>query len=173
MIKKIIIIVIVGILLTSCGVTIKSVADKSITEPYQKPFIVIPYEKYSTKNFSKKLKEKIEIEFQNDNRSVNIYIFEKQNKGLSLNANNEVDKKINETILNGKIDLLLIFKPTHLQYTNGGLQSVTYELVGIDTKTKKEVWKAEFSSSGGFGPAMFAEKSAKIIYEKLKTDKIL
>jgi len=171
--KKTIIIIFIGLLLTNCGVTIKSVADKSITEPFQKPFIVIPYEKYSTKNFSKKLKEKIEIEFQKDNKDVEIFIFEKQNKGLSLNANNDVDKRINSTIINNNIDLLLIFKPTHLQYTNGGLQSVTYELVGINTKTKKEVWKAEFSSTGSFGPSMFAEKSAKTIYEKLKVDKIL
>jgi hypothetical protein len=173
MIKKITLFLIT-ILLTSCGVSIKSVVDNSlIDKPYNNPLIVIPYEKGSTRNFSNKLKENIEIEFQSEQKPVEIFIFEKTSTGLTLNANSGIDQKINNVIINDKKDLLLIFNPTNLQYYNGGLQSATYELVGIDTQTKKEVWKATFNSNSSFGPAMFAEKSAKIIFEKLKADKVL
>jgi hypothetical protein len=172
--KKQITFFLITILLTSCGVSIKSVVDSSaIEKPYDNPLIVIPYEKGSTRNFTNQLKEKIEIEFDVAKKPVEIFIFEKQNNGLTLNANSGIDKKINDAIINDQKDLLLIFKPTNLQYYNGGLQSATYELVGIDTQTKKEVWKATFNSSSSFGPAMFAVKSAKTIFEKLKTDKVL
>ena len=60
--KKVITLILISILLTSCGVSIKSVVDNSaIEQPYENPLVVIPYEKYSTKKFSDKLKEKIEI----------------------------------------------------------------------------------------------------------------
>ena len=172
--KKQITLFLITILLTSCGVSIKSVVDSSaIEKPYENTLIVIPYEKGSTRNFSNKLKEKIELEFKAEQKRVEVFIFEKESNGLTLNANSGIDRKINDAILNDQKDLLLVFKPTNLQYHNGGLQSATYELVGIDTKSKKEVWKATFNSSSSFGPAMFAEKSAKTIFEKLKTDKIL
>src|SRR5690606_37847505 len=106
----------------SCGVSIKSVVDNSlIDKPYNNPLIVIPYEKGSTRNFSNKLKENIEIEFQSEQKPVEIFIFEKTSTGLTLNANSGIDQKINNVIINDKKDLLLIFNPTNLQYYNGGL----------------------------------------------------
>ena len=98
--KKQITLFLITILLTSCGVSIKSVVDSSaIKKPYNNPLIVIPYEKGSTRNFSNKLKEKIEIEFSAANKPVEIFIFEKQSNGLTLNANSGIDKKINDAII--------------------------------------------------------------------------
>lgn len=172
--KKLISIFLIAVLLTSCGVSIKSVVDSSaINEPYKNPLIVIPYEKYSTSNFSEKLKEKLEIEFNNENKKFEFLLVEQKSKKLALNQNDNVNSEIDNAIRTDQKDIVLIFKPTNLSYYNGGLQSATYELTGIDVLTKKEVWKATFNSNSSFGPALFAEKSAKIIFEKLKADKIL
>lgn len=172
--KKLITFSLIIFLITSCGVSIKSVVDSSaINEPYKNPLIVIPYEKYSTRNFSDKLKEKLEIEFTNANKKVEFLLVEQGREKLALNQNDDVNSKINNAVLTDQKDIVLIFKPTNLSYYNGGLQSATYELTGIDAITKKEVWKATFNSNSSFGPALFAEKSAKTIFEKLKTDKVL
>lgn len=170
--RKTITLLLITALLNSCGVSITSVVDNSVTSKmYENSLIIIPYIR-STKNFSEKLKEKIQIEYVANNNKVEFILFEKKEKGLSLNSNNDIDNKINNTIINRKKDLLIIFKPTNLSYMDGGLRSATYEIVGIDTETKKEIWKAEFNSQSGMGPALLAEKSAKTIYDKLKTDNI-
>ncbi|WP_298544803.1 hypothetical protein [uncultured Aquimarina sp.] len=49
------------VLLSSCGVTIRSVVDTKISNaPYKNILIVITYENGVTKNFTNKLKEKLE-----------------------------------------------------------------------------------------------------------------
>lgn len=172
--KKQITLFLLTIVLTSCGVTINSVVDSyAIKEPYKNPLIVIPYEKYSTRNFSKKLKEKLEVEFSNANRDVEFLLIEQKSEELTLNQNDDVNTRIDNAIRADQKDIVFIFKPTNLSYYNGGLQSATYKLTGIDVMTKKEVWKAEFNSTSSFGPALFAEKSAQKIFEKLKVDKVL
>ncbi|WJJ97869.1 hypothetical protein [Algibacter luteus] len=172
--KKLITLFLTSIILISCGVSIKSVVDSSaIKEPYSNPLIVIPFEKNSTRNFSEKLEEKLEIEFNNDNKKVEFLLVEQGSQKLALNQNDDVNSKIDNAVRTDQKDIVLIFKPTNLSYYNGGLQSATYQLTGIDVTTKKEVWKATFNSNSSFGPALFAEKSAKTIFEKLKTDKVL
>jgi hypothetical protein len=160
--------------LASCGVTIKSVVDNnSRIETFKNSLIVIPFEKGVTKNFVENFKEEIEQLFKQDNKKIEIILFEKSNKTLQLNENSDIDQQINFSINQDDKDLLIIFKPSNLAFYNGALQSLTYEIVAIETKSKKEVWKAEFNSNSSFGPALFAKKSAKTIYDKLLTDKIL
>ena len=172
--KKAITLFLTIILLTSCGVSIDSVVDNSaIKEPYKNPLIVIPYEEYSTKNFTEELKKKLEVEFKNANKKVEFLLVQQKSEKLTLNQNDDLNTKINDAIRTDNKDIVFIFKPTNLSYYNGGLQSATYKLTGIDVITKKEVWMAEFNSSSSFGPALFAEKSAKKIFEKLRLDKVL
>lgn len=160
--------------LYGCGVSIKSVVDNDATrEIYKNSLIVIPSEKFVTKNFVENFKEEIEILFKQSNKKVEIVLFEKTKKELKLNENSETDQQISSLIEKDNKDLLIIFTPTNLSFYNGGLQSLTYEIVAIETKSKKEVWKAKFNSNSSFGPALFAKKSAKTIYDKLVTDKIL
>lgn len=171
--KKIITLFLSVILFASC-VSIKSVVDTSaVKEPYKNPLIVIPFEQYSIKNFSNKLKEKLELQFKKENRKVQILLIERKSNKLTLNQNDSMVSEINSAIQTDQKDIIFIFKPTNLSYYNGGLQSATYKLTGIDVITKKEVWKAQFNSNSSFGPALFAEKSAKKIFEKLKEDKVL
>ena len=160
--------------LSSCGVSIKSVVDDNVSkETHKNSLIIIPFEKFVTKNFVENFKEEIELLFKQNNKKVEIILFEKSKKELQLNENSEIDQQINSSINNDNKDLLIIFKPSNLSFYNGALQSLTYEIVAIDTKTKKEIWKAEFNSNSSFGPALFSKKSAKIIYDKLLIDKIL
>jgi hypothetical protein len=160
--------------MTGCGVSIKSVVDNSSArEIYKNPLIVIPYLPMITERFSNKLKDNFENLFRIDQKHVEILLVENQNDELKLNSNTEIDNKINNAISNDDKDLLILFKPKKMESSNGTLQSVTYIIVGIDTKSKKEIWKAEFSSESLYGPSVYGEKSAKTIYERLKADKVL
>jgi hypothetical protein len=160
--------------LSSCGVKIKSVVDKSVsTNPYSNLLIVIPYENGVTKNFTNLMKEKIEEKFRADNRKVEILLVEQSRSELKLNSTADIDAKINAAISRDNKDLIVIFRPTKMQFYNGGLQSATYLLTGMDLKSRKEVWKAEFTSSSSFGPSLFADKAATSIYEKLKLDRVI
>lgn len=160
--------------LSSCGVQIKSVVDKSsFTNPYSNPLIVIPYENGVTRNFTDLMKQKIEEKFRADNRKVEILLVEQSRSDLKLNSSADIDAKINAAISSDNKDLILIFKPTKMQFYNGGLQSATYLITGTDLKSRREVWKAEFTSSSSFGPSLFADKAATSIYEKLKLDNVI
>lgn len=160
--------------LSSCGVQIKSVVDKSVTTtPYSNPLIVIPYESGITKNFTSLLKQKIEEKFRTDNRKVEILLVEQSRSELKLNSTADINAKIDSAISSDNKDLILIFRPTKMQFYNGGLQSATYLITGTDLKSRREVWKAEFSSSSSFGPSLFADKVATSIYDKLKLDSVI
>lgn len=173
--KRIFILLLLTALFSSCGVSLNSVAEESESNrTYSNPLVVIPYEKYGPRNFSKKLKAKMEAQFQAEGRNVEIFVIElKNDNSLSLNQENEVDQKISNTINNKGKDLLLVVQPKNLIYNNGSLQVADYQLTGIDTFTGDEVWKATFRSRSYFGPAFFADKTARLIFEQLKTDKIL
>jgi hypothetical protein len=161
-------------LVSSCGVQLKSVVDQSLDTPYMNTLVVIPYENGITRNFSNVLKEKIAEKFAAANKKVEIILIEQARKNeLKLNNSADVNAKINSAIARDNKDLILIFRPTRMQFYNGGLQSATYLITGTDIKSKKEVWKAEFTSSSSFGPAMFAEKAATTIYDKLKMDGVI
>ena len=160
--------------LSSCGVQIKSVVDKSVTtNSYLNPLIVIPYEDGVTRNFTDLVKRKIEEKFRADNRKVEILLVEQSRSELKLNSTADIEAKINAAISSDNKDLILIFKPTKMQFYNGGLQSATYLITGTDLKSRKEVWKAEFTSSSSLGPSLFADKAATSIYEKLKLDRVI
>lgn len=159
---------------SSCGIQIKSVVDKSVnTNAYSNPLIVIPYENGVTKNFASLLKQKIEEKFRTDNRKVEILLVEQSRNELKLNSTADINARINAAISSDNKDLILVFRPTKLQFYNGGLQSATYIITGTDLKSKKEVWKAEFTSGSSFGPSLFADKASTSIYEKLKTDGVI
>lgn len=162
------------ILLSSCGVSIKSMVDhSSINQPFERPLIIILFEKKSTKNFSYKIKEKLKIEFDKKNIEAEFLLVESKNEELALNQNDVVNTMINKAIKTHQRDIVLIFRPTHLSYYNGKIGSITYEFTGIDATTQKEVWKAKFDSKSLFGPPFYPEKSSQIILEKLRIDNIL
>lgn len=171
--KKIITLLLLTSLLTSCGVTINSVAEDSVTHTYSNPLVVIPYEKYGPKNFSNQLKKKIEMHFREKESNVEVLVVQKPGNTLQLNSENEIDKMIQAAITNDQKDLLLLVQPTNLVYMNGTIQVADYQLSGLDTKTGNEVWKANFRSRSALGPSFFANKTAKVIYEQLKEDKVL
>lgn len=171
--KKYFLVLFTTLLVSGCGVEIKSVVDNSSgNAPYKNPLIVIAYND-DTKNFTNLLKQKIEDKFKVDKNRVEIITFARSKKELELNSSDDINDKINTAMMNDSKDLILFFNPTKLEFYNSGLQSATYVITGKDTKTRREVWKAEFTSSSSFGPSLFAEKAATKIYEKLKMDHII
>lgn len=170
--KKIITLLLFASILTSCGVTINSVAEDS-AHTYSNPLVIIPYKKYGPKNFSNQLKKKIESHFRENETNVEVLVFQLPGNELKLNSENEIDEKIKATIADDEKDLLLVVQPTNLVYMNGTIQVADYQLSGLDTQTGNEVWKANFRSRSGLGPSLFANKTAKVIYKQLKEDKVL
>jgi len=158
---------------SSCGVTLESVVQTGLTKKYVNPLIVIPHDIYQAAYFAKNLKKNFEETFKLNNQKVEVLLITVSQDNLSLNSSDSNEILINDAISKDKKDLIIIFKPIKLQYNNGALQSASYQLIGVDIETRKEVWKANFNSSGYFGPSTFAKASAQKIFQKLKDDKIL
>ena len=162
-------------LLANCGVSSRSVVDReAIKEPYKNPLIVIPYDKGAVQKFSLKLKENIENDFMKDSKKVEVILFESPKKELELNTNNEIDDKINSSVQSNNKDLVIIFKPTNYSYYNGSLESATYEIVAMDAKTRKEVWKCKLTTKVTIvGLSTMGQKSAKVFYDKVTAEGVL
>lgn len=158
--------------LSGCGVTLDSVVDNNLSKHYENPLLVIPYSEESF-NFSKNLKYNIEGVFSQNKQKAEVLLIAIQKEELKLNNNNKNDALISNKVMSDSKDLVVMFRPQKLQYSNGSLQTASYQLVGIDVDTKREVWKANFSSSGSFGPSTFAKKSAEKIYLQLREDGVL
>ncbi|MEO1260472.1 MAG: hypothetical protein AAFZ15_16875 [Bacteroidota bacterium] len=161
------------LLFASCGVTLDSVTDSNLSKSFNNPLIVIPYEQNRTKTFTNNLKVNLQSVFAENNRKVEVILIQSKEEKLTLNAEDDVATLISQRVNNGRKDLVIFFKPTELQYYNGGLQTASYQIVAIDVVAEKEVWKANFSSSGSFGPSTFARSSAEKIFQKLRSDKII
>lgn len=173
--KKYILLFLIPLLSASCAVPVESVVNHSLIEqPYSNPLIVIPFRHWSVKGFSNGLKENLEVQFGAEQRNVEILAIELAGNSLTLNANRALEERIKDAVSDGGKDLLLVFQVTNIESSEGGYKLFTYEATGIDTRTKKEVWKAHFQAArGSFGYGKMAEKAAEAIYAKLKTDKVL
>lgn len=173
--KKLLLLLIAPLLLTGCAVQLESVVDNSlIKQPYKNPLVVIPYEDYSIKEFSNNLKDDLETTFKGNQRKIEVLAIELIGTSLTLNANKRIDQEVQKSMSNDPKDLLLVFQPTNIEFSEGGYRVFTYQITGIDTSTKKEVWKANFTATRGhLGAGKMAEQSARKIYERLVTDKVI
>lgn len=156
-----------------CGVKIQSVVDRSLTAPYSNPLVLILYDVEEARNFSSLLKDKIGEVFKANNQIVQVSLVEQNSSQLKLNSVDEVDRKVSAAVALDNKDLVLILRPTRISMGDFGPVSSTYVISGTDLKSKREVWKAEFTTTSSFGPSLFAEKTALSIYKKLKSDRIL
>lgn len=175
-VRKAIILPLAMLILSSCGATLKSIVDSNLTKPYVNPLIVIPYDRsQGTRFWTKSLKLHLERVFTANNQNVEVIALEGSRSPLALNSGpeRELNQMINDKIAEDNKDLIIYFKPLRAEFYNNSLQSVSYEIVGTDVESKREVWKANFSASGSFGPSVFAESSAKKIFERLRNDRVI
>ncbi|MFA0960623.1 hypothetical protein AB9P05_02325 [Roseivirga sp. BDSF3-8] len=162
------------LMLSGCGVQLQSVVDPHLSTSYKRPLIVIPFESGRTVTFSNSLKRHLEDVFSQNQQEVDVLLISADRRDeLALNVEDDRDKKIANAIVEGGKDLVIFFKPEQLEYYNGTLQTASYQLIGIDTGTNREVWKANYSSSGSFGPSIFARASAEKIFKQLLDDNII
>lgn len=173
--KKLFLLLLAPLLLSGCAVQIESIVDNTlIKQPYTNPLVVISYEDYSIKKFSDNLKNNLESEFKGDQRKIEVLAIALTGTSLTLNAKKRIDQEVQNSMSNDPKDLLLVFQPTDIEFSEGGYRMFTYQITGIDTGTRKEVWKANFTAARGhLGAAKMAEQSAKMIYKKLISDKVL
>ena len=114
--KNIIFGAIILLLLSSCGVTLKSVVDNSLTKTYDNPLFVIPYEKHRTLNFSNNLKKNIEEIYSVNNEKVEVLLIEQSSRDdMTLISTNDGEMKINNAITKDGKDIIIVFKPVNLQ----------------------------------------------------------
>ncbi|MDP4208048.1 MAG: hypothetical protein Q8928_04455 [Bacteroidota bacterium] len=174
--KKFFVLSLTVLLLSGCGVTLNSVVQKDLTKTYKNTLVILPFEKHRTETFTDNLKRNLEETFTSNNQKIEVLLIEADDRdALKLNANDGNETLINNAVSRDKKDLVIFFKPVSLEYYNGyQLQAASYQLIGIDIETKKEVWKANFTSRGGsLGPSLFAKTSAQKIFQQIKADKIL
>jgi hypothetical protein len=123
----------------------KSIVDPNYAkQKYSNPLLVIPYEKNTTEKFNSKLKREIEALFFVDKIKVETFICETKRGDLKLNERSENEDKINEIIKDDQKDLVLVFTPVSINFTNGTIIDAVYEITAIETSNNNEVWKSEF-----------------------------
>jgi len=171
--KKFLFLVTIG-LLASCTSTINSVVDPSYSPKRpESPMIAIIYEYGANYSFSNSLKKKLEQYFYNDQRKIEIFLIENKKPELKIEANNETADKIEWIIEEGDNDLAIIIKPTFLHFEGYSLKGAEYEIIAVQTKTNKVIWKSEFDFQTFFGSYTAVDKVANQIYSTLKSDHIL
>jgi hypothetical protein len=173
MMKKALSIFSLVLILAGCGVTIESIVDSNLRTAYKKPLFVLFYEEYSTDSFTGALKYSLQQEFNAQNIEAKVLRLEHVNEELSLNSKNDAEIEISQAVVSGASDFVIIVSATGLRYQDGMLNSATFQLVGIDTSTNREVWKAKLKASSAVGPSLFVEQAARKIMEQLKIDRVL
>lgn len=156
-----------------CSIKLKSVVDPKLASPYQNPLIVIPYDKGTTDYLSKEFKEAFEILLRTQKRVGKVTRIDRKKEELALNQMSANEATILEIVGREKNDLLLILNTTKIYHSNYSVSSASFEMVGIDTKTQLEVWKASISSTGSLTYTIIANKVSQKILSKLLEDKVL
>ena len=156
-------------LLTGCSSSIKTVVDRNtLKQPYKSSLMVILYDPGVTRHFCEKVKDRMELNMQQDAKKTEFIMVKKtEQKELSLNDKESANEMIDTAIQNNDFGVVIIFKPTHYTFSNGSISQVTYQITALDVTTKKEVWKAETVSGGAFGLNGIADKTADLIYGRL------
>lgn len=156
--------------LSGC-VSVRSVVDsEAIKEPFKNPvFFIFNYD--DDKKLGEGVKTNLEELLKNDNlASFNLKLIPAEGF-VELDAQDRIKKVISENSVTS--DIIFTVEPDEKYYERGKLLSMKYVITGVSTKTKKEVWKADFYVSDSFRIDRHAKSSAKKIFEKLKIDKVL
>jgi hypothetical protein len=154
--------------LSSCSVYIKSIAEKDVSNKYTNLLIVIPTNPYF-KNFVNHLKNDLSVEFSKSSVNSYIYVVEPQPEKLTLNDSTSI---IPTSIKENK-DLILYMIPRKVFILNSLIHSFTYEIVGIDHKNDKEIWKSLVQIGCQMGPTPVSKKVATIFFNQLVQDNII
>jgi hypothetical protein len=161
-------------LFTNCSNSIKTIVDRNeLKQPFKNPLMVILYNPEITKNFCVKLKERFEVYLQQDSKKADFILVKIHKKELALNETDSTNIKIDQSIQNNNTDVVIIFKPTHYTFDNGGLGEISYLITAIDVKSKKEVWKATLTSTSSFGMNGVTEKTATLVYGRLVGEAVI
>ena len=147
----------------------KSVVDHNeLKQPYKSSLMVILYDPGVTKHFSEKVKERLEVNIQQDGKKAEFIMVKKNEpKELALNHRDSVSEMIETSVRKNDVGVVVIFRPIHYTFQNGSIAEVIYLVTALDVSTKKEVWKAEVKSAGYFGLSGSAGKTADLIYGRL------
>ncbi len=164
------------VLIFGCSSSIKSVVDHSnIAHPYHAPLAVLPCKSGPLLRLSEKIGNALTKLLTTDSNKMDLLILERREQELTLNSKDDVNQKITDAVKSNQNDVVLVFKPTHLDMYNGAFVGVKYLVTAIDVSTDKEVWKAEINWSGGSlaGVGAIAESVSKTLYGRLVGDGVL
>lgn len=176
--RKIILIIVVGIVLISCSTTrITSNTSNPDKKRYNNFLITIFYtkgswNKTSTENLTKELAYFVEQEQKMANTSM--IVVSGKRKKISLNDNTqeeEIKQKMADDLSKDNYDLFVLLEPTDYTFHNNALKFITYSISALDLESNREVWKASFVAKAGLFAS--AKNNAKVIYTKMKSDGLL
>lgn len=169
---KIFLLIFLSFFITSCSIQINSIVNSDeYVGSYDEPLVII-IDDESIINFSADLDKKLAIALSTHTSQINIkrlFIPDKQLSFDIVNPGFFIEKLVEKH----NPDLLLIFNPTAVKFTDNKLTGITYEITGYDTKTNKAIWKAIVDSGTVTVMNRASSLFTEAITENLKRDKII
>jgi len=158
----------------SCNPALKSVVDPSLPNaPYKSLLFVMPFPNDDVESILWEIRAAMTDLLKKENVNAEFLLIKHTKQELKLNASDELNNRISSIVTNGKKDVVFIFQPVELSYSNSRFNSGTFLVTGKDVKSEKEIWKSQFLANKvdydlGFG----GKKVATRILKKMKTDKL-
>lgn len=156
------------IILSSCT-SVRSIVSDSIKQPYKKPSFVILHTP-DNKELAEKMKEGFTEMLSKDNIEPKVTLIT-GSKTNEINASERINRALKHSTYGS--DIVFTLDPKLGHYQGNRLITIEYEVIGTDTKSKQEVWKANFITSHSFKISKQGKSSSAKMYEKLKSDKVL
>lgn len=158
----------------SCNPAMKSVVDPSLPNaPYKSLLFVMPFPNSEVESIFWEIRAAMTDLLKKENMNAEFLLIKHTKQELKLNEPDELNSRISTIVTTGKKDVVFIFQPLELSYSNSRFTSGTFLITGKDVKTESEIWKSQFLANKvdydlGFG----GKKTATRILEKMKADKL-
>ena len=166
--------VIVMSLFISCNPALKSVVDPSLhNAPYKSLLFVMSFPTGDVESIFWEIRAAMTEQLKKENVNAEFLLIKHTEQQLKLNASDELNNRISSIVTSGKKDVVFIFQPVELSYSNSRFYSGTFLITGKDVKSEKEIWKSQILANKvdydlGFG----GKKAATRILKKMKADKL-
>ena len=158
----------------SCNPPLKSVVDPSLPNaPYKSLLFVMPFPTDDVESIFWEIRAAMTELLKKENVNAEFLLIRQAKQGLKLNESDELNSRISAIVTTGKKDVVFMFQPLELRYTNSRFSAGTFLITGKDVKTESEIWKSQFvADMSSYYIGVGGKKTATRILEKMKADKL-
>ncbi len=177
------------IVLSSCRIPILSVVNEKIEEPYRHPTFIVLYDSL-TQKFCESMKSELDIRFEPDTA----ILLRANDSRINVLSDEQIDSLCRTQLNDSQTDVAILINPTYIVPTESKalpsnnqplkagdikhewLSEIMFQLVALDTKTRRNVWSAAHETSlyvDSLAIGALSNKTARKIQSQLLRDKIL